>query len=157
MDVLVSLTGWVGSVIEHTQGPQTTFATFRMASTPRIRRQGEWMDGETVWVTVTAFRQLADNIASCVSKGDPVVVTGKLRTKKWGTEDDPKERLVLEAAAVGHDLTRGTSVFKKTEKTQPTEDQDSYIGLAIQAMEDAANRGDEDAEDSEDEELVPAG
>ncbi|MFD0530150.1 single-stranded DNA-binding protein [Kitasatospora arboriphila] len=50
-----------------------------MATTERRfdRGTGDWVDGETSWVTVVAWRWLATNLVSSVNKGDPVVVSGR--------------------------------------------------------------------------------
>jgi single-strand DNA-binding protein len=69
--------------------------------------------GETNWYTVTAFRQLAQNVGSSVQKGDRVVVTGRLKIRKW--ESGQREGMVVEidAEAIGHDLAWGTSTFTR--------------------------------------------
>ena len=54
-----------------------------MAVTPRLRRGGDWVDGETTWYTVTAWRALADHVRDSVLKGDAVIVHGRLRTETW--------------------------------------------------------------------------
>ncbi|WP_281278591.1 single-stranded DNA-binding protein [Streptomyces tateyamensis] len=89
-------------------------ANFRLATTERRydRARGEWVDGDTNWVTVIAWRRLATNVVSSLSKGEPVVVSGRLRVREW--EDEGKRRTAVEvdARVVGHDLGRGTSAFR---------------------------------------------
>ncbi|SER98193.1 single-strand DNA-binding protein [Propionibacterium cyclohexanicum] len=115
MDTNVSLSGYVGTAVEYTAAEGYSFATFRLATTPRIRRNGEWVDGETTWITVEASNRAADNAAASIHKGDPVIVVGRLQTKRWqGRDGEPRERLVLTALALGHDLARGTSQFTRT-------------------------------------------
>ena len=58
-------------------------ATVRVGVTPRLKKGGEWVDGETTWYTVTAWRTLADHLRDSVRKGDPVIVHGRLRTETW--------------------------------------------------------------------------
>ncbi|PJN21060.1 single-stranded DNA-binding protein [Kitasatospora sp. CB02891] len=90
-------------------------ATFRLAATERRydRERGDWSDGETTWVTVVAWRRLAVNLVGSVSKGDPVLVSGRLRVREWGEEGSRRTEVEIDARAVGHDLTRGTSLFKR--------------------------------------------
>lgn len=115
MDALISLSGNVGTEVEFTQGDGWAFARFRLACTPRHLRQGEWVDGETTWITVRVTNRTAVNVRSSVRKGDPVVVTGKLRTHTWTNPEGAKvERLVVEATGLGHDLTRGMTVFHRS-------------------------------------------
>lgn len=126
MEAQVSLTGWVGTDVEFRPADDNVaaWANFRLGSTPRFQRNGEWQDGNTTWVTVKCFRSLAENVALSLRRGSPVVVVGRLRTDVW---DDQKtgerhERMVLEASTVGHDLALGTSRFARNERPRPEED-----------------------------------
>lgn len=139
METFVSMTGWVGSAVEYRcltsadRSYTTHHASFRLAATPRIRRGGGWTDGETNWITVVCFRGLAQNVGSSVSKGDPVHVWGKLRRETWERDGEANERTVIEAVTVGHDLNRGTSMFKKAERPEPYEERD--MGDLIEKVE----------------------
>jgi single-strand DNA-binding protein len=124
-DVHVTLSGYVASEVEFKEGfnragermAHNDRAFFRLGATPRYfdRSAGRWRDGETVWLTVKAWRALAHNVASSLSLGQPVVVVGKLKTSVWKGEDGQvHSREVLEATVVGHDLNRGTSAFSRT-------------------------------------------
>ncbi|WP_197430242.1 single-stranded DNA-binding protein [Auraticoccus cholistanensis] len=138
MEAHLNMTGWVGTEVETrvTRAGQTT-ASFRLACTPRARRAGgEWGDLETSWLTVTCYRSLADNVRASVAKGDPVVVVGRLRTQAWVDADGQRQdRQVLEATAVGHDLTRGTAVFSRTERTVAEEEPDETLRDLILSVE----------------------
>jgi len=96
-------------------------ASFRLASTPRRydRSRGSWVDGTTTWFTITCWRGLADHVSSSVAVGDPLIVHGRLQTNDFTREDGSKgSSLDIEATSAGHDLTRGTSMFKKGEPRQ---------------------------------------
>ena len=122
MDATMSISGWVGGDIIFRQN-RTANASFRIASTPRMWKPGGWVDGTTTWFTVMCFRTLAENVKASVSKGDAVFVIGKLRTSKWVNDDgELQDKLVLEAQIVGHDLTRGTTAFHKTERVFASDD-----------------------------------
>jgi single-strand DNA-binding protein len=89
---------------------------FRIASTPRRldRASGVWSDGETLWFGVSCWRQLAENVESCVRTGDRVVVTGHLRTHTWRTEQgEERSRLEVDAQTVAFDLSRGKVVQER--------------------------------------------
>ena len=90
--------------------------SFRLASSHRKfdRAANKWVDGETNWFTVTAFRQLAINSAGSVAKGDRLMVTGKLRVRDWDNGERAGTSVEIEADAMGHDLTWGSSVFTRT-------------------------------------------
>lgn len=128
------MTGYVGGEVEFRNNTVAT-ASFRLACTPRIRRAGDWSDGETTWLTVTCFRSLAEHAASSVRRGDPVIVVGRLRTQVWVKDGQQQERTVLEALTIGHDLTRGTSAFHRNERPQVLEDRDSELAEVIASVE----------------------
>ncbi|WP_010524865.1 single-stranded DNA-binding protein [Nesterenkonia sp. F] len=89
-------------------------ATFRLASTPRRfdRERQTWVDGETNWYSVACFRSLAQNAHATLGKGDPVVVTGRLKVRRWENEHGQRGTAVdIDADGVGHDLTFGTGSF----------------------------------------------
>jgi single-strand DNA-binding protein len=73
---------------------------------------------------VTAFRQLALNIAACVAKGDRIVVSGRLSVRDWESGDRSGTVVEIDADAVGHDLTWGTATYSRTVKRSgPPENQ----------------------------------
>ncbi|WP_203567258.1 single-stranded DNA-binding protein [Aestuariimicrobium ganziense] len=128
MDATITLTGHVGTEVETFTGEGWQISRFRMASTPRFRRGDTWVDGETTWISVRATNRLAEHVAASIHKGDPVVVMGKLRTHTWTDQDQNKQdRLVVEATAIGHDLSRGTTVFSKPERVNPNTVHDGPI------------------------------
>jgi single-strand DNA-binding protein len=89
--------------------------SFRLVTTRRRfnRQTSTWESVDTNWYTVSAFRQLARNIASCVTKGDPVIVSGRLSVREWEGERSGVT-VEIEADAVGHDLGWGNSAFSRT-------------------------------------------
>ena len=115
MESTMVVNGYVGHSLELKQ-TKTGVSTlsFRVGTTPRHRTEGGWVDGPTTWTTVVCYRSLADNVFKSVHKGDPVVVQGRIRTQTWeDKQGESHERMVLEAAVVGHDLNRGVSDFTK--------------------------------------------
>lgn len=99
-------------------------AHFRMGSTARRwdKTSGGWIDGNSLFVNVNCWRNLAENVSRSLFKGDPVVVTGRLYSREY-TGDDGLRRVTfdLEAAAIGHNLSRGTSTFRRVRSVQPIE------------------------------------
>ncbi|NYI08331.1 single-strand DNA-binding protein [Allostreptomyces psammosilenae] len=92
-----------------------SMVTFRLASTPRKydKEKGGWKDCPSSFYTVVAWKMLGENIAGSVSVGDPLMVMGRLRVREW--EGDKQRHTVaeIEAISVGHDLSRGTSAFRR--------------------------------------------
>ena len=129
-DTMITLHGWVGNEVTYRNVNDVAVANFRVASTPRIKRKGVWQDGATTWYSVSAWRALADNVRDSVKKGDAVIVHGRLRSDSWERQDGQvSETLVVEAAFVGHDLCRGTSVFLRSQKTD-RQDSDGHDEVA---------------------------
>ena len=100
--------------------------SFRLASSQRRfdRSQNKWIDGETNWYTITAFRQLAINAAGSVSKGDRILVTGKLRVRDWDNGERAGTSVEVEAEGIGHDLSWGSSSFTRTVLVREAEPDD---------------------------------
>jgi single-strand DNA-binding protein len=113
-DTHITLHGWVGGDVRHREVNGVNLSTLRVGVTPRVRRNGEWTDGETTWFTVTAWRALAERVRDSINRGDAVIVHGRLSTRTW-TDDkgQPVTTLEVEASYMGHDLSRGTTVFTK--------------------------------------------
>ncbi|MBZ3900810.1 single-stranded DNA-binding protein [Streptomyces griseiscabiei] len=91
-------------------------ARFRLAVTSRYwdREKNEWTDGHTNFFTVWARRALAANVASSVALGDPVVVQGRLKVRTEQRDGQSRVSADVDAVAIGHDLSRGTSAFRRT-------------------------------------------
>ncbi len=91
-------------------------ANFKVASTARRldRETGQWVDGNSLRVRVNCWRRLAESVGNSLMTGDPVIVVGRLYTRDW-TDEEGNRRLAyeLEAAAVGHDLSRGQGTFER--------------------------------------------
>lgn len=96
---------------------------FRLAATAR-RFDGqtqEFVDAGTFWVDVECWNDLSGNVSGSVSKGDPVIVQGTLTTHSWEGENGRRSTPRIRAAAVGHNLARGTGVFKRSRSARPVE------------------------------------
>ena len=120
MPDLITLTGLVATPPRHlvtSEGLPIT--SFRLASTQRRfdRSQEKWIDGETNWYTITAFRQLALNSNASVEKGQRVLVTGRLKIRDWENGERTGTTIEIEAEAIGHDLAWGTAAFTRSVST----------------------------------------
>ncbi|WP_223690325.1 single-stranded DNA-binding protein [Leifsonia poae] len=119
MNDSLSTRGFVATAPNHIVTAEgLPITTFRLASTRRKynRETQTWENGETNWFTVTAFRQLAINVAGCIVKGDPVMVSGRLSVREWQNDDRSGIVVEIDADAVGHDLGWGTAAFSRTIK-----------------------------------------
>lgn len=121
-DTKVTVSGWVGTQPKHFVSENgTDFTTFRLASTKRYynRAEDRWVDGPTTWFTVKTWRGTALNVAESLRKSDPVVVHGSLSSDEWVSPEGPRTTFVIEADALGPDLSRGQATFRHTVQTRP--------------------------------------
>ena len=97
-------------------------ARFRVASTTRRydRASGRWLDGDTAYWNVTAWRRAAENAAHSLAKGHPVVVHGKVRQRTVDRDvpGAPGTTMAvtftdLEVVSFGLDLTRCRAQFQR--------------------------------------------
>jgi single-strand DNA-binding protein len=100
--------------LKHTAGG-LAIASFRVGSGQRRfdRASKTWVDGDTNWYAVSAFRGLAEHAHASLRRGDRVVVSGRLRIRNWDNGTTRGTAVEIDADAVGHDLLWGTSVFTK--------------------------------------------
>jgi single-strand DNA-binding protein len=109
----VTVVGHVASEISYKYGEDgKTHAFFRVSSTERRYNTaiGDWEDGETLWLGVSCWRKLADSVKTALSKGDPVIVQGKLRMRHYEKDDVKRTAFNLDALHVGLDLSRVQSL-----------------------------------------------
>ena len=111
----ITLTGFVASEIESTPaGPgQEAAASFRLGTAPNAFDQatGAPLNESPQWFTVKLSGPLASNAAASLSKGQRVIVTGRFGHRQWESLGQIRSELTLNASALGHDLTFGSSSF----------------------------------------------
>lgn len=93
-----------------------TVISFRLASSYRKfdPQTKTWVTGDTNWFTISAFRKLAVNAGVSLAKGDRVIVQGKLRIRDWDNGERSGTSVEIDADAIGHDLSFGTTSFERT-------------------------------------------
>ena len=132
----------VGRVVNKPVFKQTVndveIAKFRMASNERRydRETSSWVDGDSLYVSVTCWRRLAFGVHACLDKGDPVVVTGRLYTREFEVEGQRRSMTELEAVSIGPDLSRCTVKLHRRRDNQPT-DGDGVDQELAQAVDQA--------------------
>ncbi|WP_084125878.1 single-stranded DNA-binding protein [Demequina sp. NBRC 110054] len=152
-DLTMTASGWVATEPKLHIGPSgTTLCTFRLATTPRRydRTANAWVDSETQWFTVRTFRGAAVTVKQSVKKGQPIVVTGRLRTNTWEANDGPRTDLQIDATSLGHDLTLGIATFNRAVGDPALgADEPSTTAAASEAEAAAAQSIDDDAPPAE--------
>ena len=70
----------------------TALVKFTVASTPRVFDKGknEYRDSDPLFLTCTAWRDLAEHVAESLAKGTRIVVVGRLKLSRWETDEGEK-------------------------------------------------------------------
>jgi single-strand DNA-binding protein len=85
-------------------------ASVRVAVTARVKDGDAWRDGDTSFFRVNVWRQLAENAAESLSKGDRVIVVGRLKARSWETpEGERRSAVEVEADEIGPSLRWATA------------------------------------------------
>lgn len=137
MDTTISMQGnLVADPVQRPVANGTKVTRFRMAASGRRFDQtlNDWVNTDPVYMTVSCWRQLGDNVMQSLRKGDTVVVLGRLRFREY---DDPnngprRQSYEIEAQSVGPDLSRYLTELKRPlrelpEAPQPTEAEQTTV------------------------------
>ncbi|GAA4157653.1 single-stranded DNA-binding protein [Actinomadura keratinilytica] len=99
-------------------------ATFRVASTSRLfdRQTGEWRDGDSLFLTCSAWRQTAENLTeSGLAKGDRVIVHGRLRQRSYEAKDGtPRTAYEIDVLDVGPSLRNAVAKVTRIQRHTAT-------------------------------------
>ena len=87
-------------------------AAFTVAASRRTydSESGQWKDGETLFLRCSAWRHLAEHAAESLTKGQRVIVTGRLRQRDYETTSGEKRTVYeVDADDVGPSLRFATA------------------------------------------------
>jgi single-strand DNA-binding protein len=112
-----------------TRDPDLTFtqsgiARCNIAVACNERKQdenGKWLDGETTYVDVVLWRQMAENACETLQKGDAVTVTGRLRTRTYEKDGDTRKITEVDADSVALDLRRSSAKVNRATRREATD------------------------------------
>lgn len=124
-------------------GPDT--ALIRVAVTGRYFDQSKnaFEDRKTEFISVFARRALARHVLTSVKKGDPLIITGRIGSSEWTKEDGSSGiSLTLQADAIGHDLSFGTTGFVRPSRDTDIPNHDEKTGEVIEDGHDTTERAD---------------
>ncbi len=118
-ETMITMSGVVVTDLKKGEARGMSVVSFRLLSTVRRwERSRGWHDADHNFVTVTCWKNLADNVASSVKKGDPLLIFGRMRVRPWDTADRVGSTVEIDAYAVGHDMNRGTSAFRSNKEVE---------------------------------------
>lgn len=101
----------------------TACAVLNVAFNPRWydKTTAAWKDGDPSFHRVTVWRELAENVAESLHKGDRVVVSGTLSQRHWEQDGEKKSAWGVTADAVGPDLSYAQAAVRKMQRTRAGE------------------------------------
>jgi hypothetical protein len=83
----------------------------------RVKDGEGWKDGETSFFRVNVWRDLAAHTTDSLSKGDRVIVLGRLKARSWETPEGERRSVVeVEAEELGPSLKWATATPQRTRK-----------------------------------------
>lgn len=86
---------------------------------------GEWVTERREFVRCSAWKQLAENIAASLKKGDEVVVTGRRYVREYDHQGTRRYSVEMSVDAIGPSLRAATAQPTRTEKPPtPARDDD---------------------------------
>ncbi|WP_196073138.1 single-stranded DNA-binding protein [Nakamurella alba] len=92
-------------------------STMRVVSTERRfdEANGEWVDGDEFGVNVVSWRRTATGVIEHLRKGDPIVVIGRISTRRYERENGATDWFTdVKADVVALDVARVNGKFKRT-------------------------------------------
>lgn len=136
-DIRTTVMGNVTGEVKETVHPDGNITVrFRIGVTSRFfnNEQGGYADRKTEFINVYARRSLGQNVLASISKGEPLIVTGRLSTQEW-VDDKGTQRFALSitADAIGHDMSFGTSSFSKASRAGEIPPIDTVTGEVLGA------------------------
>jgi single-strand DNA-binding protein len=115
----ITVVGNVASSPSSVRTQNGRVTNFRLAATERRYDNGSqgFVNGNTFWIDVECWNELAGNVAHSISKGDPVVVVGTIYTHEWESDDGMRSKPRIKARAVAPNLAWGTADFRKVPRS----------------------------------------
>lgn len=94
-------------------------ANFSVAVSRRKKNGDQWEDVLEGFFNCIAWRNMAENVAESLAKGDRVIVTGKLQQRSWEDKNGGGKRSAVEVQVddVGPSLKWATATTEKANRS----------------------------------------
>lgn len=87
-----------------------------LASGRRFQSNGEWQE-ETSFFDATIWREMAENVAESLHKGDAVLVAGRMKQREYEKDGAKRTAWDLEVDGIGPDLRWATAAVTRTQRS----------------------------------------
>jgi single-strand DNA-binding protein len=118
-DITISMSGNLTAdpVLRYTDSG-TAVASFTIAHTPRVHRNDQWEDEDTVFMYAEVWRDQAENLANSLRRGARVNAAGVLRMDTWEDKEtgEKRSRLKMVVTEIGASLRYATAEVRKISK-----------------------------------------
>jgi single-strand DNA-binding protein len=89
-------------------------ASLNVAVSQRVKEGDAWKDGDTTYWRVSAWDSLAEHIGDSLSKGQRVIISGRVASRTYETREGEKRTVYeITADAVGPDLKWATAKVER--------------------------------------------
>ncbi len=98
-------------------------ASFRIASTPRYfdKESNGWKDGESLFMTCNVWRQQAENVTESLTKGNRIIVVGRLKQRSYETREGERRQVMeIEDDDVGPALRNAKATVQRISRDSGT-------------------------------------
>ena len=108
----ITITGNLGKPVSIKTLPSgKTITNLSVASTPRVKQNGEWADGETIWFSVSIWGSLPE---AAFPVGSSLLITGQLTQRSYEKDGVTRQALNINADTVA-------IVYRPVQPDQTTE------------------------------------
>jgi single-strand DNA-binding protein len=95
-------------------------ANFTIASTPQTfdKTQQKFVDGETLFLRASVWRETAENVAESLTKGMRVIASGFLKSRSYETKEGEKRTVIeFEVQEIGPSLRYANAKVNRTQRS----------------------------------------
>ena len=111
------ITGNLAADVEVVKAGSINITKFRVIENTGEYRGGKYVEHpDATTHFVEAKFELGENAAATLHKGDAVIVVGREHTTSWGDEGAKNYGRVLDADAIGADLSRAVAQIRRNSK-----------------------------------------
>lgn len=140
-ETVITIIGNLTSDPEVRQAGGVPVASFTIASTPRQfdKAANEHVDGPTLFMNCSVWRDMADNVAATLTKGTRVVATGRIRQRSYDTKPTdgsaPVTRTVIEMEVdeIGPSLRYARASLQRSQSSRTQQDNRQHAAAAAPA------------------------
>jgi single-strand DNA-binding protein len=121
----VTIVGRAGTHPQLSVGPTGDRVSLRVVATERRfdRTAEDWVDGDEFGVTVVCWRTMATAVLNTVRKGDPIVVVGRIATRRFERDGATQYFTEVKADFIGLDVVKaGTRFTRNPLEPRPVEE-----------------------------------